>query len=485
MAKRKRRDPELDREFGVGAAVAHLKAQQGVAESTSDKAADGNDSPPWQIVGPPKNKRARTLPDGSSRHTPKKREQHDESSSDERSRATPDNHRDNSEQHTTPDAEMERRLQRDNDEGTPQSSRQHVPDAPALTKEERRKARKLERNYPTIHRSHHSTIRSHVQISDLQNLALYILADGTAPEWVAVSRRNSIKRVVVLMVPGLELGMFNGGIPLYSPQSSPSTHANGSEQDQNGPSGANSGSPPQKYLDIGVRDYYPASLKPHRLPEALKPLSDIFSCVWPIKGSGNHHSHQYHNIHSALQTMLNSPIPMTQEEKQMRKNTKGPMPQKSNPSEERRTPITEYIATFADQSDYGFVTHPAWYKTQEAKAAAHEQRKAFGTSTDDGWVDSEVTSLEDGNVPEDEIEKGSVTVGRKIFSVDCEMCKSETGESLLTRVTLLDWDGSVVLDKLVKPDVPIHDYVTRYVYPKPSVTLAKQVLGTLESQQKC
>jgi RNA exonuclease 1 len=100
-------------------------------------------------------------------------------------------------------------------------------------------------------------------------------------------------------------------------------------------------------------------------------------------------------------------------------------------------------------------------------------------------VDSEVTSLEDGNVPEDQIEKGSVTVGRKIFSVDCEMCKSETGESLLTRVTLLDWDGSVVLDKLVKPDLPIHDYVTRYVYPKPSVTLAKLVLGTLESQQKC
>ena len=44
--------------------------------------------------------------------------------------------------------------------------------------------------------------------------------------------------------------------------------------------------------------------------------------------------------------------------------------------------------------------------------------------------------------------------------MDCEMCKVEGDEMALTRSSVLDWDGGVVMDELVKPEKPIVDYLT-------------------------
>lgn len=51
--------------------------------------------------------------------------------------------------------------------------------------------------------------------------------------------------------------------------------------------------------------------------------------------------------------------------------------------------------------------------------------------------------------------------GSHIFSLDCEMCLSSEGY-VLTRVSVVNFDGNVVYDQLVKPDVPITDYLTKY-----------------------
>jgi RNA exonuclease 1 len=67
--------------------------------------------------------------------------------------------------------------------------------------------------HPAIIHSSQARLQKHLAISDFQTLILYLLTDGTAPSWVSVSHRSAITKVVTLMVPGLELGMFNGQFP--------------------------------------------------------------------------------------------------------------------------------------------------------------------------------------------------------------------------------------------------------------------------------
>lgn len=49
----------------------------------------------------------------------------------------------------------------------------------------------------------------------------------------------------------------------------------------------------------------------------------------------------------------------------------------------------------------------------------------------------------------------------KLLAIDCEMCKTANGTEL-TRISMVDYNGKTVLDELVKPDLPILDYLTEY-----------------------
>ena len=48
-----------------------------------------------------------------------------------------------------------------------------------------------------------------------------------------------------------------------------------------------------------------------------------------------------------------------------------------------------------------------------------------------------------------------------LLGIDCEMCETAKGPKL-TRVAVVDEDGKVILDQLVKPELRITDYLTRY-----------------------
>jgi len=449
MAKRKRSDrDELPVDVGLGATLAHLRGEPLPEPATH--AADDSTEGDWTVVGPSKRRKAKTnnhgtddypLSSTSSAHSQRGQPDGRESPSDDiwatnRSRSGPSNE--------------------------------------DQTREERRKERKLQRNYPAIEHSHHARLQSHVKLADLQSLVLYLLADGNAPQWVSVRSRNSIQKVVMLMVPGLELGMFNGTVSLESDSGNVQSDTAAPTPD----------SAQSKRLTISPDDFYPASLRPDRLPACLRPLSEIFEHVWPIKAPGEHRNNQYIKVHSPIHTMLSSQIPKTQEEKRMKKSGahKGPMPPNAKDWVDKRTPITDYLATLVEQQENEYVLHPALFATPEAKEAALQQRQVAKQTSEYGWVDTLVASLDDGNVAEDEIEQGSITAGRHILSIDCEMCKAEDDRLVLTRISLLNWDGTVAMDKLVKPDVVIKDYLTQW--SGITAAMLQDVTTTLSDIQK-
>ncbi|KAH3956726.1 hypothetical protein HBI81_244970 [Parastagonospora nodorum] len=450
MTKRKRADG-AEEPVDAGLEDAPLAPPLRDEGAAKDATAAANDEEGWTVVGPKRRKK-----EGSSNHN--HNHNHESSRSD--------------------------------------AHRPGAGDKASKSREERRKERKLDRHYPAIEHSHHARLQSHVKMADLQSLALYLLADGNAPQWVSVRSRQSIQKVVMLMVPGLELGMFNGNVTLdadtdadaasssEAPSSGEPADAISATTTTTTTTAAAEGGAESKRVRISPDDFYPATLTPSRLPAAMLPLADMFDHVWPIKAPGEHRSGQYIRLHSPIHTMLTSQIPKTHDEKQMKKkgNHKGPTPQNSKHWDNKRTRVTEYIATLAEQQENEYVPHPAMFTTPESREAAIQRRNEAKQSADDGWIDTFVDSLEDGQVPEAEIEQGSVTAGRNVISVDCEMCKAENDQHVLTRVSLLGWDGEVVMDRLVKPDVAIKDYLTQY--SGITAAMLEHVTTTLSDIQK-
>jgi RNA exonuclease 1 len=278
--------------------------------------------------------------------------------------------------------------------------------------------------YPGIHFSQQQArLQAKINVSSLRDLILYIFADGPAPQWVSVKHRPEFRKIVAIMVPGLEEAMFKESVD-FAKYSSLT---------------------PEQALDriaTSPDDYYPRVLKKDALPEPLQPFADMFPHLWPVRAPGDD---KYGKLHSPLQAMLTAPL----------KEKKSGVKPVSDPHgwKDERTRITEFLATPEELMEHGFPKHPALLREGA-------QRDAF--KDPDGWVHTRVSKLEDGAVPEADIEQGSITAGRQVLALDCEMCMTGEAEYSLTRISLVSWDGEVVLDELVKPDKPIIDYVTRF-----------------------
>ncbi|KAI0997664.1 putative exonuclease [Podosphaera aphanis] len=283
-------------------------------------------------------------------------------------------------------------------------------------------------NYPAITFSKECRLQSQIKISDLQSLILYILADGSSPQFVSVRHRPQIRKVVVLMVPGLEMSMF-------IPQE-------------------------QKPVPTSPDYYYPIKLQSDKLPEDVRLFADMFEHIWPVKTPGDD---RFMKMYSPLHAMLIAPTSKSKEEKQEKKRKKGATPVKEPQGwKNNRVPVTEFILTLEELIENEYIVHPAMYEDKMEKLQWEDYRRVQGVSEDHGWVDTRVDNLENGTPPESEIETGSITAGRELLAMDCEMCMTGESEFSLTRISIVRWDGSVVLDELVKPEKPITNYVTQY-----------------------
>ncbi|RYP56942.1 hypothetical protein DL769_009816 [Monosporascus sp. CRB-8-3] len=284
-------------------------------------------------------------------------------------------------------------------------------------------------NYPSITFNYNAKLQSKIALDHLRNLILYIFAEGVSPQWVSISHRPQFRKIVALMVPGLEEAMFKQDVD-FATYNDPRID----------------GIDPAARVLTSPDDYYPRLLKRDELPDILKDFADMFPHLWPVRTPG---SERFGNMRSPLGTILTAPAEKPKEEK----GKKGVQPAKEPKGwKDERTRVTEFLAMPEDFQQNGYVLHPACLPA--------ERRKDFVWP--EGWVHTRVENFEDGDVPEEEIEQGSVTAGREVLALDCEMCMTGQDEYSLTRISLVGWDGTVVLDELVRPDKPILDYVTRF-----------------------
>lgn len=330
---------------------------------------------------------------------------------------------------------------------------------------------KSKNTYPTLVYAELHKLQSSIKIGDLQGLVLYCLADGTSPQWVSVQSHTAVKKAVVLFVPGLEKGMFDGSISLEdsTPNEVEAKESTTVGVTANGHVQANPAllvaSKIPSHEDAGYKrvvkspdDYLPFLLASEKLPLPLKPLADMFKHLWPVKAPGDD---KFSKVHSPLHAMLTAHITKSQEAKKAEKEKKGSQPSGEGRNwENKRTSIAEFLTSKEDLQDNEYTLHPVFFIKHEEKLEEFLRRHDAKQTEESGWVDTLVNKLAHGEVPEGDIEKGSLTAGRSILAIDCEMCKVEGDELALTRISLVDWEGSVVMDELVKPDKPIIDYLT-------------------------
>jgi RNA exonuclease 1 len=307
--------------------------------------------------------------------------------------------------------------------------------------------------YPTLRIN--QNYRSDTKLKDLRDLGLYLLADEAAPRFCAVANSRLVSKVVAIMVPGLDEKLLRRVEKLYASSDDPAQPTNGHE-------GA------VEFIDSstnGIKTSIARDLVAQAQPNSDQPLSWLFTNVLQVKAPGDT---KMSKVHSPLQAMLLS----QSSDKSQQRN--------SNVHVAERTPIASFVHSTDELREAEFPIHPALFTSQLDAELEATRREKTGQSATNGWVDS---AIEESKPEVDPSHEDAVSQGLTIYSVDCEMVQTSDDVISLARVSIISYpDGKVVMDKYVKPDLPITNYFTQFSGITPE--LLENVTTTLRDVQE-
>lgn len=324
-----------------------------------------------------------------------------------------------------------------------------VAESKSSRKKKRRKLREDSESSPSI--NFLDTKPARVQLKALQDLVLYLLADGVAPTWLAVNNAKQIDKVVVLMVPGLDRATLEDPDIIDSAISerlaaAPKDTDDAAIADAQGQSEAarpTTSAPTVNDSNSG------SDTKARQESPRRRLLEHIIEVKAPGDSSTN-------RVHSPLQGMLIAPLPSNKKKDNSRE-------EKSFQS--NRTPISNFVHTAEELREADYPIHPAAFTNPVDAELEKSRRESTLQSTSSGWADTAVSTSEPkaaGNSSAASGSHDSLTQGLKPYAVDCEMVLTTNDKYSLARISLLDWHGKTILDKYVKPSLPIKNYFTQF-----------------------
>ena len=227
------------------------------------------------------------------------------------------------------------------------------------------------------------------------------------------------------------MNMFDGSLDLFTEDRGNQDSPADTSQDKKG--------------DGEAENYFPAALNRLKLAPCLQDMADMFPYIWPIQATADV---RYNNLPPPAHMFLTSPLP------------KGAGTASGASAGGKRMKVTQCLMTLEDLDENDYPLHSSQLRQlceDTGERGANEDAELPEHRKAEGWVE---TDLSRGN-SEDKNQADSIIEGKTIYALDCEMCQTEDGLEL-TRISVVDWDGAVVYDTLVKPTKPITDYLTAY-----------------------
>ncbi len=327
---------------------------------------------------------------------------------------------------------------------TPNDNNQWQVSLSKKARKKQRRRQKVAEEEPTEPSLYfHNKILNPLRIKDLQGLVLYVLSDGVAPTWVALKNGKKIDQVVVVMVPGMDKDMLQAfsSAAQKPPQGQNSATEGADSPEASTPFTDTSG-------DGGSGNSEDVITKGDPTPKTL-PSSALSDCIIPIKAPGDDRAGK---IYSSLQAMLISPEP---------KANKGSYKGADNVLATVRTPIAHFVHSAEELVEAEYPVHPAIFTDLTDSLLEKSRRESAGQSSIAGWVDTFVVTSAPVSV-QGMHSSDDLASGMQVYALDCEMVLTADDIYSLARISVLDWHGKIMLDKFVKPALPIKDYFTQF-----------------------